>query len=54
MIAARINVIALAMIIGILSLKKPYTSHMSVPNVKREYMTEEIAVVFFVLIVFTA
>ena len=54
MIAASINVIALAMIIEILPLTKPYTNHMSVPNVKREYITEDIDVVFFVLIVFTA
>ena len=47
MIAASISVIALAMIIGTLSLTKPYTNHISVPNVKREYIIEDIDVVFF-------
>ena len=54
MIAASSSVIALAMIIGILSLATPYTNHMSVPNVNSEYIVADIEAVFFVLIVFIA
>ena len=54
MIAASRNVIALAMIMGTLLLTQPYNNHISVPNVKREYITADIDFVFFVVMVFTA
>ncbi len=54
MTVASIKVIVLAMIIGILPLTKPYTSHISVPNVNSEYITDDMDVVSFVLMVLIA
>lgn len=51
---ASANVTALAIIIGMLLLTKPYTNHISVPNVKRAYITTDIDPVSLVLMVFTA
>ena len=51
MIEAKINVIPLAKITGILLLKMPYNNHRKVPRVKTPYIASEMPEVSFVLIV---
>ena len=51
---AKIKVIALAEIIGILFEKMPNNNHNNVPNAKSEYMNNDMPDVFFVCIVFMA
>jgi hypothetical protein len=54
MIAAKINVIALAIITGRLLSAMPYVSQSAVPMANSEYMDNDIPDVFLVWIVLTA
>ena len=54
MITAKISVIALATVTGILLLNNPKSSHSKVPSAKREYIKREMPPVFLVRMVFTA
>ena len=48
------NVIALAIVTGMLGLSMPYISHKRVPTVKSAYIDKEMPDVFFVWIVLIA
>jgi hypothetical protein len=54
MIEANTMVTALAIITGILPLKRPNKNHSSVPRAKSEYINKEIPLVSFVRMVLTA